>query len=227
MKITLYFINWNDSFYLPYIAKHYGKFCQKIVMYDNYSSDESRITAAKLGMDVRLFGKPNELNDQHYLDIKNHCWKEERGKANYVIVCDADEFILPDNLIGSIPSVKGYNMISESLPGKSMFEIKTGVEEPLYAKQALFDPNQITETNYGPGCHGHNMQGTLTTEGSYRLLHYRMIGGVNRLIERHQEYKKRLSEFNIVNQFGYQYQHTIEEKTKEWNDIISQANEIL
>jgi hypothetical protein len=112
MKIHLYFINFNDSYYLPFIAKHYA-FCEKIIMFDNYSTDHSVTLANKLGFEVRSFGKPGELNDQHYLDVKNNCWKESRGKADYVIVCDADEFIWGDytKLTCSLPKSEGYNMI--------------------------------------------------------------------------------------------------------------------
>ena len=112
MRIVVYFINFNDSFYIPFLAKHYGAFCQKIIMYDNHSTDNSVAIAISLGIEVRLFGQFGQLNDQHYLDVKNHCWKEQRGHADYVIVVDADEFVCIGNLIGSAPKVTGYDMMS-------------------------------------------------------------------------------------------------------------------
>ena len=63
---------------LPFLKIHYGSFCNKIVMYDNYSTDGSVNFAKKLGFEVRTFGKKGELNDQYYLDVKNNCWKEEK-----------------------------------------------------------------------------------------------------------------------------------------------------
>jgi hypothetical protein len=226
MRIVCYFINWNDKYYLPFIKSHYEKFCQKIVMYDNYSTDGSDSLAAYLGMEVRNFGRRGELNDQHYLDVKNHCWKEERGKADYVIVCDADEFIIPDDLRGSAPVVTGYNMISDSIPRNSLMEINTGSVDVGYSKQAIFDPDLISEINYVHGCHKNRMEGEITREGNCKLLHYRMIGGVERILERHQEYRNRMSKFNLKFNMGHHYLHEENAKRVEWDHLKSKAVEL-
>lgn len=226
MKISLYFIQWNDSFYLPFIKEHYAKFCHKIVMYDNHSSDDSVSIAQTLGFEVRTFGQRGQLNDQHYLDVKNHCWKEERGKSNFVIVCDADEFIIPDKLEGSAPVVTGYNMISENLPENSVIEINTGEYSEGYSKQAIFNPNEINEINYVHGCHRNNIEGNITKEGSCRLLHYRMIGGVERILQKHHEYRQRMSSFNKKHNMGHHYLHEDNQKRVEWDYLKSKAIEL-
>jgi glycosyltransferase involved in cell wall biosynthesis len=229
MKISLYFINFNDIEYLPFIKKHYGAFCHRIVMYDNYSDDGSRLLAQKLGFEVRLFGQRGQLNDQHYLDVKNHCWKEARGHDDYVIVCDADEFIqLPyGGLKCSAPIVEGFNMISDKMPVSHITEISTGAPSEAYSKQAIFDPNKITEINFVHGCHKNNIQGDITRSGlPVKLLHYRMIGGVNRILERHEVYRKRMSAFNRKHRMGYHYLHSDEQKKIEWNALKNEAQEL-
>jgi glycosyltransferase involved in cell wall biosynthesis len=194
-------------------------------MFDNYSSDNSREIAKKYGFDVRLFGKRGELNDQHYLDVKNHCWKEDRGKGvDYVIVCDADEFVTgPSKYIGPAPSVVGYNMISDFLPKNSVFEIRTGEFSESYSKQAIFNPDAVKEIDYVHGCHKNRMVILDAWEkgGPLQLYHYRQIGGVERLLERHQEYRKRMSQFNRKHRMGYHYLATDEEKIKEF-EILKQ-----
>jgi len=226
--MVLYFINWNDCFYFPFLKEHYEKFCEKIIMYDNYSSDNSFITAKNLGFEVRFFGQRGQLNDQYYLDVKNHCWKECRGKGiDYVIVCDADEFIIPEELKGTSPIVTGYNMISEYLPHKSILEINTGSYSQEYSKQAIFSPDAIDEINYVHGAHRNYMKGNITTDGHCKLLHYRQIGGVERIIRRHFEYRNRLSSFNKQHKMGFHYNHSDDAKRVEWNDLKSKAIQVF
>jgi Glycosyl transferase family 2 len=237
MKITLYFINWNDAFYLPFIKKHYGKFCHRIVMYDNHSTDNSQELAESLGFEVRTFGLKGILDDHQYLLIKNHCWKEERGKSDFVIVCDADEFIVPMNLIkGSNPVVTGYNMISNHLPVDDIFEVKTGSYSENYSKQAIFCP-EIEEINFVHGCHKNHIKSDLRIRGDAKIYHFRQIGGVQRLIQRHSEYRTRISQFNLKHGMGVHYgrpdwtQEEIKnfnnQKVLEWNSLESQTVVLL
>lgn len=224
-QITLYFLNWDDSFYLPFIAKHYKKFCQRIVMYDNHSTDGSQELAKWLGFEVRTFGV-DHLDDQQYMDVKNNCWKECREgalKTDYVIVCDADEFVFIDKLQGTAPVVVGFNMISDDLPVDDITEINTGAYSVNYSKQAIFDPCQIEEINYIHGAHRNRISGHITTIGHCRLHHFRQIGGLQRILDRHALYRTRMSAFNLKHGMGIHYLYTDQEKEKEWNQLQSEA----
>lgn len=244
LRIVVYFINWNDSYYFSFIREHYGKFCEKIIMYDNHSNDDSRSIAKNMGFEVRPFGY-KDLNDQAYLDVKNHCWKEQRGKGiDLVIVVDADEFVcLPQqfaegNLLFSehwptAPVVRGYNMIDDGLlpgtyasPYKSIFEIRTGAPSENYSKQAIFDPDAIEEISYIHGCHKNKMTGRIDRGNDFtacRLLHYRQIGGVDRMIERHRIYRNRMSRFNLKYNMGHHYLQEADQKRDEWAKLKSEA----
>lgn len=245
MRIILYFINWNDSFYLPFIKEHYGAFCEKIIMYDNYSDDNSVLLAQQLGFEVRYFGWRGMLNDQAYIDVKNHCWKECRGlNVDYVIVCDADEFlcqslqfrktVLRHTGRPTAPIVKGWNIVSEEMPKESLFEINTGSYSENYGKQAIFNPDAIKEINFVHGCHANRMSGAVTTYGmSWNLVHFRQIGGIQRMLDRHAEYRPRLSKFNLQYNMGHHYGRPDwtaekiaefnEDKKREWYQLKSEA----
>jgi len=226
-SIVAYFINYNDSFYIPFFAKHYFKFCEKIIMYDNYSTDNSVELAKSLGIQVEYFGKKGELNDEAYRVVKNNVWKEQRNKkVNYVIVCDVDEFLCIDDLKGTAPNVQGFNMVSNHLPVDDILEIKTGGISDNYSKQAIFNPNAIEEINYDHGCHQNHMKGVISKGGACRLLHYRQIGGVQRVLDRHAEYRIRMSSYNLKHGFGMHYLDTDEQKRTEWDNLIADAKEL-
>jgi len=235
MRIVLYFINFNDSFYLPFIKKWYGEFCEKIIMYDNYSSDQSLKIANDLGFEVRFFGRRGMLNDQHYLDVKNHCWKEQRDKGiDYVIVCDADEFVTKPKRFSIIPKVTGYNMISDNLPVENIQEINIGEYSLSYSKQAIFSPDSVEEINYVHGCHKNHLKIKDSENNVFnfanrvecQLYHFRQIGGVQRMIERHREYRRRMSEFNKTHKMGYHYMSSDEEKIKEFELLKASAEKL-
>ena len=205
-------------------------------MYDQHSTDGSVELAESLGIEVRPFGN-NTINDQVYLDIKNHCWKECKGKGiDYVIVCDVDEFLfireaqlMNPKSWNPMPKVNGFNMISESLPVNDMFEINTGSESVEYSKQVIFKPDFVSEINFVHGCHKNNAvtHGVwLLRECGVELYHYRMIGGVQRLIDRHAQYRERLSEFNKKHKMGFHYEHSDSAKRDEWNFLKSRAKEL-
>jgi hypothetical protein len=225
VNITLYFIHWRDPIYLPFIKAHYGKFCNKIVMYDNYSNDWSVGLGEQLGFEVRNFGWNGQLNDQAYLDVKNHCWKEERGKnVDYVIVVDADEFIVPLTLAGTVPIVQGFDMISNQTPVQSIFEINTGEPSVNYSKRAIFNPDAIEEIAYDHGCHTNRMRGIINESGTCKLYHFRKICGVDVLIDRHQkQYAPRMSKINLKYKWGGHYMHDADQKRKDWDEHMARA----
>lgn len=199
-------------------------------MYDNYSTDGSVELAKSFGFEVRTFGRMGVLNDQHYLDVKNECWKEQIGKSvNYVIVVDADEFVFIDDLTesdGSAPVVSGFNMISNILPVDEITEINTGSESESYSKQAIFNPDLITNINYVHGCHKNRMTGHIIRKGHCRLLHFRQIGGIDMILKRHAEYRKRMSKFNLDHGMGIHYLHSDEQKITEWNELLKNARKL-
>lgn len=234
MKVTLYFINWNDSFYIPFIARHYYTFCHHIVMYDNHSTDDSVRLAKLHGFEVKTFGTPGELNDKEYLEVKNNCWK--KSTDDFVIVADADEFVYHPTILTtlaisklndySILNCKGFNVYSENLPEGDIFTVKTGVFDENYSKKVMFDPKKLSEIGYIYGCHRAKPTGIIKeTTPFLTLFHYRNIGGPERLAERHAIYRTRMAKINLKLGLGVHYLQSDEERLNHWRETYLKSKE--
>lgn len=239
MSIEAHILNWNEMDILPFTIKHYQKFCSSITIYDNYSDDGSPEYAEKMGCIVKQFGNPGELDDSEYLRVKNNCWKGSR--AEYVIVCDADEILtglttddnklykLQDsNILPSIYKTQGWQIISNDMPKQDLLEITNGWAFNNYSKNIMFDPKRIEEINYNPGAHKIFPVGDVVySEETLYLFHYRQIGGVQRLINRYAKYKARFSPHNQRTGHGCHYKKSRSKIISDWNEEIKKAKPLI
>ena len=242
--IHYYAICWNEEKMLPFMLDYYDQFVDKIYIYDNYSTDNSnKILAERNKIEVIKFETNNSINDMIYNDIKNNCWKKSRGKADYVIVCDVDEFLyhpqIKDFLMNCFKKKysffipKGYNMYAETFPQydskKLLIEIyKDGIQDTLFCKSIIFDPHRIVEINYTAGAHFCYPWGIVKTkeDEKLKLLHYKNLG-VEYVLKRCNLYRKRLSKSNIDNDFGIHYLQEDETITKEINLKLQSSKPII
>src|SRR6516165_10860911 len=122
MVIHLYALAWNEEVIMPYFLRYYSDFCDKIVIYDNESTDKTvEIVNSFPNTEIRSWNSNNQIDDHLYLRVKNNCYKESRGIADWVIVGDADEFLFHPNLKErleyykeagiTLPKVTGYDMV--------------------------------------------------------------------------------------------------------------------
>ena len=223
-RIHVYVHCWNERVILPHLLRHY-RFAEKIVVYDNHSDDGSQaIVKAADNTELRFFDSGGEANDQTYRDLKNRVWKESRGKADYVVVCDADEFLYHPNLIsllktmrkegGTILKPMGFEMVSDHTPGpgdRLTETVQNGCRSFAFDKCVLFDPNAIDEMNYQIGFHVCLPTGRVSyfRRPNTALLHYKHLSAAY-LKDRYQAIRHRLSPFNLKNRFGVQYQQSDE-----------------
>jgi glycosyltransferase involved in cell wall biosynthesis len=238
MKIEAHIIAWNEAEIIGLVIKHYQKFCNHITIYDNYSSDSTQLIAESMGCDVKKFGIKGQLDDQAYLDVKNNCWKD--SDADWVIVCDCDEILFESNdfdlgrYLGEIKPhlVKpyGWNVYSEGMPIEDITEITNGYYFENYSKCVLFSP-KLKEIGFKPGAHicepkaDFDIQKSvfMNEKSGLYLLHYKNIGGVERLLKRNTEYRKRLSYNNKKMGYGIHYHDSEDKIRKEWNERIAKS----
>jgi hypothetical protein len=221
--IHVYTLCWNEEKLLPFFLDYYSDIVDRINIYDNYSTDNSeRIMKQYKNVKVFKYNSDNKINDFLYLNIKNNAWKASRGKADFVIVCDTDEFLYSEDLFQTLKYLKknrhtvikpfGYQMVSEFLPeytkDKRITDIvKTGYSDNMWlSKSIIFDPNSIVEINYSPGCHECSPTGNVKFyhADKIKLLHYKYLG-FEYQIQRMKNMGSRLSKINIENGWGTYY----------------------
>ena len=242
--IHYYAVCWNEEKILPFMLDYYGQFVDNFYIYDNFSTDNSnKVLSKRSNVEVIQFRTDNTFNDIIHTDIKNNCWKKSRGKADYVIVCDIDEFLYHPQLNDFLKkSIKerisfftpiGYNMYSNYFPEyqskKTIVDIiKNGVFDKLFSKSILFDPHRIVEINYTAGAHFCYPWGVVRTKEDNKLflLHYKNLG-VEYILKRFNMYRNRLSQINIEKNYGVQYLQEDEEIAKEIEFKIQNSKRVI
>lgn len=229
--MTVITITYNEEFILPHFIKHYRTNFPncRIIVYDNYSTDSTVEIAKANGCEVVMYDTDGKLSDAKYLEIKNNAWK---GIDGWVIVCDADEFLdVTENCIlfdgyQNIAITYGYNMVN--LEDNLDFDsIKYGVRSTSYDKLICFNASEITEINYGAGCHTAKPRGDISySKFAYNLRHYKYIN-IDYMIARHKAYGERLSDENLKNHWGTHYLYSAEQITKEFNEARKNSIRIL
>ena len=242
--IHYYALCWNEEKMLPFMFDYYKQFVDRFTLYDNYSDDSSEsIILSQPNAHIKKFSMDGEINDYIYQDIKNNCWKQSRGKADYVIVCDTDEFIYHSDIHQAITQLKcdkysivkpyGYNMYSTDYPVYDsqhllISQVKRGIRVPMFDKCILFDPHAIVEINYKPGAHECHPWGRVKKyrNEDIKLLHYKNIG-LEQLLERNRAYASRLSKENTEKGYGAEYLKKEQLIIQEFTENEQKATEII
>ena len=227
MKIHAYALCWNEEAMLPYYLRHYEKFCDKIIIYDNMSTDRSQQIILNHPLcELRTYDSQEKIRDDLYLEIKNNVWKECRGKGiDYVIVGDMDEFVFHNDLKHFLEKNKKYSifepvgieMVSLNFPqtdDQIYSVVNTGLYEWEFCKKIIFSPDRVQEISFIPGCHHHKDSAEISKHPiwiynsdnyypskdplkSELKLLHFKFIGIDYVNERHKLMAKRLSKFNI------------------------------
>lgn len=219
MIIHAHILAWNEEKILPYTLDHYSSFCDQIFVHDNMSTDGSfEIYKKYPKVTVLKWSSNDEINEMNYVHIKTNAYREHSRNADWVIVCDCDEFLYHPDLMRqlaeykvqgvTVPRIDGHDMASETFPEydgqplTSKVKIGSTVYGPM-CKNIIFDPS--IDAQYGVGGHSFMSNNTiLSLKPDLKLLHYKFLGKeyVKRIyISR----AKRLSDFNKQHKFGEHY----------------------
>lgn len=218
LRIELYSICWNAERILPYFLRHYEPICNRLVFYDNMSTDSTReIIGSSVKSTLRDFDTGGQIDETNYLRVKNEAYKESRGAADYVIVVDIDEFVYHPDVMTvlaeyrsegvTLPKIRGFNMTSlfhPREPGVLTDLVRRGRYSPQYSKRCVFSPE--LDIHYLPGAHrcepvGHVVQ---SKTADLTLRHYHYIG-MQTVLSRYRMYQNRLCDGPNMKEHWVQY----------------------
>jgi glycosyltransferase involved in cell wall biosynthesis len=212
MNIHAYIIAWNEELVLPYTLDHYSQFCEDIIVYDNMSTDGSDEIYKKYNnVSVVKWNTPDKkYNDVTLAEMKSNVYKRSRGRADWVIMCDCDEFLYHENLLEKLteykeagitmPKIDGHDMCCETFPtydgGLLTDKVKIGSETygPM-CKNIIFNPS--LDIKYMPGAHANQCPNAVySDEAELKLLHYKFLGK-DYVLKRYGALAEQLSDFNL------------------------------
>ena len=241
--VHYYTVCWNEERILPFMFDYYSRFVDKFTIYDNHSTDSSlSIIKQHSNAKVIHFGGAEGFNDDENRRIKNSCWKHSRGKADWVIVCDMDEFLFHPDIVNylqelshkrvSLPLTEGYEMYSETFPeyisGNLLTDIvQYGTRSFWLDKHIIIDPHRIVDINYSVGAHQSSPTGFVRrSEQPLKVLHYKHMG-INYFMQRYQQLGERLSAYNLKNNYGTHYLTKGAELCKEMEQGLATAQKVI
>lgn len=235
MKIHAYIIAYNEEKLLPFTLDYYSSFCEKIFIYDNYSTDSSdKIYKNYNKVEVIKWDSGNEINELNYMKIKSEEYRKHsrNSDVDWVITVDCDEFVYHSNLIKKLEEYKksgitvvqtsGHEMVCEVFPkydGELLIDkVKIGSNKmPMLSKSIVFNPN--IDIEFEVGAHYFKSNNTiLSPTDEIKILHYKGLSE-EYVIKIYQERLERLSHLNKVNKWGTHY--------SEVNNFLILMNDIL
>lgn len=215
MIIHVYTMCYNEEILMPYFLRHYGSFADRIFVFDHYSTDKTvQIVNSHQKTTCVSYGIKDEADNTVLVNLKNEAYKVSRGKADWVMIVDVDEFVYYPNLVKllksykergiTLPKTRGCDMIADGVPthpGQIYEVIQKGVPDIMFSKRAVFNPS--IDIRYFPGAHKCNPQGNVveSEESEIKILHYRFLSA-EFTADRVETRTTRRSQNDIENQWG-------------------------
>jgi hypothetical protein len=229
--LTVYLIVFNEEILLPFTIAFYRKRFPgcAITIFDNMSTDKTPEIAKNLGCSIVDFWTGDQLSDQSYLDIKNHCWKT--AETDWVIVADCDELldIWPVDLQTDATILRSHLVVMVNPADNLQLEwMNYGYRWTSFPGKFLcFNRNAIREINYEYGCHSARPIGNIRfSDKIYDMLHYKYIN-LKYLLERYKLYRSRLSQHNKRMKLGIQYSLSSWKLKRQYRWYLKRSTKIL
>ena len=235
MKIDVFAITYNEEKILPYFLRHYQQFAT-VHLWDNHSTDNTLKIAEEARAEINTFETNDEYDELSLSEIRSQNWKG--SNADWVIVCDCDEFVYHTDLVNVLEKSKatiitptGFNMFSMKFPttiGQIYDEVNMGVLDYRYSKPIIFKPGDIKEMNFRAGAHFADPLGNViidTTTG-IKLLHMKFLSK-EYVIGKYMSYEKRKSERTKYHNFGFEYAWPTQQIIDDFDERYKQIEKVI
>lgn len=190
MGIDVYSVMYNEEFILPYFLRHYETIADRIFVWEDNSTDNTRkILEAHPKVTILPMDKHGD-NDIYWVTELFPQYEIYSPLADWVIIADADEFVYHPELLKYLKEEKekgtrllqcaGFSMVSDHLPttsGQIYDEIQLGLPDKLESKWTIFSPD--IWIRFHKGRHGRPRRkycGNAHRNSDIKLLHYRYMG---------------------------------------------------
>ena len=245
MRIEVFTLCWNEMAILPFAVDYWRRFASHVTVYDNGSTDGSVEYLKNQGefISVRHFDTSDRKDNTAHMILKNKIWKEARGRADFVCVCDLDEFLIFNHdaayrFIASGATIcepVWYELVSDEMPehisGKLLHQLRPmaampriSPRMPTISKAVLFDPNKISEINYGPGSHRCDPTGEVRWySGDIYVLHVNNALSLEYRLNRYHQQRDRLSADDRLKGYGKHYGTNDDQIRKDWIEMHERA----
>lgn len=185
----------NERYLAPFFLRHYETFAEQIHIFDDGSDDgtlEILRAHPKVTVHPIFIGG---LNEQRLLELAYEWYPSARGRADFVMWPDMDEFIYHPRMLAAltwhrahgVEAIRplGFNVMG-SVPvddGRQIWQIlRTGIRAEVYSKPVVFDPAVTIRWSLGK----HKLvepkpvmipqeDPNLPSEYRLKLLHYRYL----------------------------------------------------
>jgi hypothetical protein len=244
MRVELYTITWNERRILPFFLEHYEPWVDRFIVFDDQSDDGTAETLARHPkVDLRAFPPKGSSFVLTARALWQQVWKESRGRAQWVVVTNVDEFFYhPAGMRAylerctaegvTIIHPRGYEMVGDRFPkpGSSLpRELPMGV--PMFGqdKRQLFAPDAVVEINFEPGRHSCSPTGTVVepTTVEAALLHYKYVDPHAYTVPRQRVLGQRILQGDRERGFGMQYRLTADQLLNSFRWLKMHASPIV
>ena len=234
---------WNEEHILPHFLAHHRRLFDKIAIVDDGSTDRSlKILGKEAGVEVRSRQRDGS---QSYIWLNtvlyNEIWKESRGRADWVVVGNIDEFTYSRDLRGhldecartgvTIVPVLGFEMVSRAPLASGhqlMRSVRRGAPARNFCRFAIFNPDAIDEIGYLPGRHKCIPTGEIVFPAQDRVLnlHYKRVGLENTFLRMRAQNLRR-TEMDRRLGLGRGYADEWAKFTERWNQLEADCIDVF